>query len=230
MTIDRRSFLTAAALAPVAVSAGGKVAAAAPGPRAVPMVGRKAWGAMKPRPGREPHVVRRITLHHSGVRLTDDAQAPGRVRQHQQWHMINKGHVDIDYHFLVDRRGTIYQGRNPRFRGDTQTEYDPTGHLLICCEGDYEGSGGQRPSGAMLKSLVRLMAATAQRYNVPVRRIRGHRDYSDQTDCPGSRLETLITDGSVAARVTETMARGAWVARRLPTAEGRALIRRIESL
>ena len=82
----------------------------------------------------------------------------------------------------------------------------------------------------MLKSLVRLMAATAQRYDVPVRRIRGHRDYSDQTDCPGSRLETLITDGSVAARVTETMARGAWVARRLPTAEGRTLIRRIESL
>lgn len=237
MTVDRRSFLAAAALAPIALAAGAPAepsgaagAAGATGPRIVPVVGRRAWGARAPRPGRERHVIRRITLHHSGVRLTDNSLAPERVRQHQQWHMITKGHPDIDYHFLIDRRGTIYQGRNPRFRGDTQTEYDPTGHLLICCEGDYEGTSGQRPTAALLRSLTRLTAAAAQRYDVPVRRIRGHRDYSDQTDCPGSRLHRLITDGSLAAGVSGAMSRHTWQIGRLPTAEGRDLVRRIESL
>ncbi|MFN8124944.1 MAG: peptidoglycan recognition family protein [Candidatus Nanopelagicales bacterium] len=239
MTLPRRTFLAAAALTPVALTAARAAAAGAAAgagagagteaDRTVPVIGRRAWGAMKPHAGRERHVIERITLHHSGVRLTDDSLSPARVRQHQQWHMIDKGHPDIDYHYLVDRRGNIFQGRNPRFRGDTQTEYDPTGHLLICCEGDYEGGSGQRPTRAMLRSVVHLMAAAAQRYDVPVRRIRGHRDYSTQTECPGSRLESLITDGTLATRVQSAMDRSSWVVRQLPTPEGRALVRSIES-
>ena len=163
--VDRRSFLLAATVGPMALAAGERpTGAAASQPRELPVIGRAAWGALKPRDGLVPHTPRRLTLHHSGVRLDSDADSPGRLRIHQRWHMNEKGHPDIDYHFVVDRRGHVFQGRNPRFRGDTQTDYDPTGHFLVCCEGDYQGSSGraQVPTRAMLRSVTLLFAAAAQ--------------------------------------------------------------------
>ena len=69
--------------------------------------------------------------------------------------MLEKGHPDLDYHFVIDRRGHVFKGRSAKFRGDTQTDYAPTGHLLVCCEGDYQGANGapQKPTKAMLRHL-----------------------------------------------------------------------------
>jgi len=39
--------------------------------------------------------------------------------------------IDIPYHFLIDPNGNVYEGRNVFTVGETATEYDPTGHLLI---------------------------------------------------------------------------------------------------
>ena len=223
--MDRRSFLVAAALGPMAAAWGSRADVAPAAASGVEVIGRSAWGARPVRDGLRRHSLERITLHHSGVRLTDNTLGPARVRQHQQWH-LSIGHPDIDYHYLIDRRGNIYQGRDARFRGDTQTEYDPTGHLLICCEGDYQT---QRPPAAMMTSVARLMAAAADRWGLDPSTIAGHRNYSDQTACPGSRLQQIVRDDRLTERVEALLARGDASMRTLPAAEGRARVLRIES-
>lgn len=223
--MDRRSFLLAAALGPMAAAWGSRAEIAPTASTGVDIIGRSAWGAKPARKGLRPHRLERLTLHHSGVRLTDNTLGPARARQHQQWH-LSIGHPDIDYHYLIDRRGNVYEGRDPRFRGDTQTEYDPTGHLLICCEGDYQT---QRPPTAMMASVARLMAAAAHRWDLDPDTIAGHRNYSDQTACPGGRLQQSIRDDSLTVRVRNLLGRGPVAMRTLPAAEGRARVRRIEA-
>jgi len=46
--------------------------------------------------------------------------------------------TDIPYHFLIAPDGTIYEGKSVYTVGETATEYDPTGHLLITCLGNLE--------------------------------------------------------------------------------------------
>ena len=242
--MHRRTFMIAAAVGPLALAAAGRgssQASPAPGsgdvpaapPRPVlevPVIGRAAWGALAARRGLRRHRPVRLTLHHSGVRLTEDASAPGMVRQHQRWHMLEKGHPDIDYHFLVDRRGNVYEGRDPSFRGDTQTDYDPTGHLLVCCEGDYEGSAGapQRPTPVMLRAVAAVFAAASQRWDIDPATLGGHREYTSMTSCPGRSLQRLLRDGSVESQIERLVAQHVVRLMTLDGRAGRRTVRRIE--
>ena len=77
-----------------------------------------------------------MTIHHTAAVLGDNANAPARLLQHQRYHQEKQGWIDIAYHLSVDRRGNIYELREPTLVGDTATRYDPTGHFLVVCEGD----------------------------------------------------------------------------------------------
>jgi len=72
--------------------------------------------------------------------------------------------------------------------GDTNTTYDPTGHLLIVVEGNFEK---ETPSEAQLRSLQAITQWAAQKYRVPRIRIKGHGDYA-KTDCPGATLKPYL--------------------------------------
>lgn len=165
----------------------------------VPVVPRSAWGARPPQAKMQRHRPRRLTLHHSGVFLGDNSLAPARMRQHQNWHMDNPDNnfPDIAYHFVVDRAGTVYEGRDWRYRGDTATEYDPTGHFLVCCEGDFNS---QQPTREQLAAAVALFAWASQKWDIRPRRLAGHADYATTT-CPGANLERLLGNGSLRRKV-----------------------------
>ncbi len=151
----------------------------------------------------ERHTPVRLTLHHTEVVLADNSDSPARIRQHQNFHMDDPEHdyPDLAYHFLVDRRGNVFEGRDLRFRGDTATTYNPAGHFLVCCEGDYNQ---QQPTPAELRSVAALFAWASQEYDIRVstKTVKGHQDYA-ATSCPGSSLERLIRNGSLAGRVAD---------------------------
>ena len=84
------------------------------------------------------HLVERLTIHHTGVALGADQEAPSRLRAHQAFHQADRGWPDLAYHFSIDQTGNVYEGRSPEFRGDTATSYDPTGHLLVVLEGNFD--------------------------------------------------------------------------------------------
>jgi hypothetical protein len=147
------------------------------------------------------------------------------VRGIQAFHLDSRGHDDIDYHFLVDRRGNVFEGRKVRFRGDTATEYDPSGHFLVCCLGDYEGVSGspQEPTRRELRSVALLFSWASQRWDIPASRLGGHRDYA-ATTCPGDELYDVIRDGSLRRRIRRITTTREVELHRLPLARARRRI------
>jgi hypothetical protein len=167
------------------------------------IVPRSGWGAAEARPYK-PHVPNRITVHHEGTLLEATDNAARKIKAIQTWGMgADRNWTDIPYHFLIAPDGTIYEGRNVFTAGETATEYDPSGHLLITCLGNLEV---QEVPEAQLKSLVQLIAWCSQKYNLPLETLSTHRDHSTQTSCPGKNLYQYFQNGYVL-KEAEAMSR-----------------------
>lgn len=162
-------------------------------PYLVDMISREQWGARPANGAFEEHTIERITIHHSDDSGT--TTGPALYRIWQGWHQ-HLGWPDVAYHFIIGRDGQVYEGRPHQAAGDTATEYDPNGHLLIVVEGDYDEA---KPSQEQLESLAQMVAWASLRFDVPVATISGHRDHA-ATTCPGGHLYEKIEDGSIAAR------------------------------
>ncbi len=156
---------------------------------------RDALGLDAAGPNLVGHHLSTITLHHTGVALGATHLAPSRLRQHQRVHQQH-GWADIAYHFAVDPDGAIYELRDPGYVGDTFTNYDPSGHFLIVCEGNYEQ---EQPTAEMLAAVAALCAYASQTYNIAIGSLSGHRDHA-ATLCPGKHLARQIGDIEAAAR------------------------------
>lgn len=146
-----------------------------------------------------------MTIHHTAVVLGDNANAPARLRQHQRYHQDSQGWIDIAYHFSVDRNGNIYQLRDPALVGDTATSYDPTGHFLVVCEGNFEV---EQITEDQLNGAAFLFAWAAGQYGIPVDALAGHRDESGDTSCPGASLYAQVTSGDLKNRIDAILAAG----------------------
>src|SRR5690606_21293709 len=110
--------------------------------------------------------------------------------------------ADIPYHYLIAPDGTVYEGRDPLTVGETNTEYDPTGHLLICFLGNYEQ---QAFTPHLQAILTRLIAHFCSKYNISSDNIATHRDYSAITTCPGKNMYPYFQEGIIKNRVKELL-------------------------
>lgn len=186
---------------------------------------RQAWGAAPARPGGRPHTINRMTLHHTAVVLGDNRHAPSRLRQHQQYHQDDRGWIDIAYHVGVDRNGNIYELRTPELAGDTATNYDPAGHFLVLCEGDFD----QEPvTEAQLDGAATAFAWAAQQFHLASGTLGGHRDFAD-TACPGANLYAHITSGDLHMRIDALLAGGPIDLQRLCGEEAATKVAAIEA-
>jgi hypothetical protein len=165
---------------------------------------REGWGARPAGPGFVRHTVRRLTVHHSGTEFADNRRAVARIRGAQRYHRGAKGFPDIAYHFIIDRDGNVFEGRPPDVKGDTPTDYDPTGHLLVCLLGNFET---QDVPLRQRDALVDVLAWGADVFKVPTDRIAGHRDHA-HTLCPGRNLHAVVRDGTIRRLVDARLAAG----------------------
>ena len=219
--ISRRRFLRAA---PGAVLAAVATLNARAAERRVDVLCRRAWGASKPTGEFERHRIKRMTVHHSAVVLSDNRDAPAHIRSHQRSHQA-RGWPDIAYHLVIDRNGNVYEGRPLWAVPDTATDYDPTGHFTVMCEGNFQE---QRPSRAQVSALVDVLAWASERFDVAPRTISGHQDHAS-TACPGASLQRLIDRGEIRRRVKERLAAGGVQVSDLCGAEGRQRVEAIEA-
>ncbi len=150
------------------------------------------------------HTINRITLHHQGVAFPRNRDPQQYLRDLQSWSRKIKDWIDVPYHYVIDLDGRIYEGRDIRFSGDTNTSYDPAGHALIEVVGNFEEV---EPNAAQLDAVVNLMTLLAMRYHVPVDAIHGHRDVAPGTECPGKNLYRYLENGYFHAQVRARMAR-----------------------
>ncbi len=163
------------------------IAEDAPFPPAPPphVVSRADWDAKPPTRILPPHTIERITVHHQGVFAPKTQDAKRRLRTMQAFHQGPKRNfADIAYHFIIDRKGIVYEGRSLSVPGETKTDYDPKGHLLICLLGDLNV---QQPTPEQLKSLLELIDWALETYHLSKDMVKTHRDYA-HTDCPGKHL------------------------------------------
>lgn len=180
--------------------------AATTSPTAAPMppiIGVDVWGGT---PGSEPPAapqrITRITLHHQGETWVEGRDVADYLRRLQQWSRLSKRWADIPYHYVIAPDGRIYAARPEALAGDTNTEYQPTGHALIMVLGNFEEV---RPNEAQLRAVVGLMAGLAAKHGLAPESIASHRDYSAKTVCPGRHLYPYVESGwfrqAVAARL-----------------------------
>ena len=148
---------------------------------------------------RIPHRITHVTLHHTGDRepLRPGDDPVRRLRGLQSWGARDRNWWDVPYHFLMDLSGTIYEGRDYHFMGETNTTYDPGGHFLISIIGNY---GRQEPTPAQLAAIADLMAWALQEFDLPLERIGGHYNYANTT-CPGQHLRKYLEDGRLRRMV-----------------------------
>lgn len=171
-------------------------------PLALQIEPRTSWEAATPRPFKS-HTPVRITVHHEGTVFNPEKEtAAAHIKKVQTWGMSEaRNWIDIPYHYLLDFDGTIYQGRDPYTVGETNTEYDPTGHLLISCLGNFME---QEVPEKQLNALCRLIAYCVVKYNIPLETLSVHKDYA-KTDCPGKNLDKYFRDGTIMNRVKEIL-------------------------
>lgn len=143
---------------------------------------------------RVPQRITSITLHHEGsprpLTRADDPVA--QLRNLQSWGERDRNWWDVPYHYLIDLDGHVYEGRDWHYMGETNTTYDPTGHLLISILGNYNL---QEPTQAQLNAIADVMTWAVKEFDVPLDSIRGHYQYAE-TGCPGKNLRKYLEDGT----------------------------------
>ena len=172
---------------------GAAPAAGTNSPADLKILSRAEWGAKAPVSPMKAHKPARITIHHTATlqkperALTEKMKALQEFSQHEG--KLDNGKPkpawpDVPYHYYVDCKGNVAEGRDVAFVGDTNTEYDPGGHVLIVLEGSF---GKEQLAEAQLVALRKMILWVATRYSIPPEKIGGHKDFAD-TQCPGENL------------------------------------------
>jgi hypothetical protein len=92
------------------------------------IIAREDWGAEPPTPGLKSHRPVSIVVHHTGVAQNTHRSFPEKLRNLQAYSQRELRWPDLPYHYYIDLRGSIAEGRDVRFTGDTNTNYDTRGH------------------------------------------------------------------------------------------------------
>jgi hypothetical protein len=174
------------------------------GTRFVP---RAAWGAHAPVLPMSEHVPKRLTIHHTATiqnpARTIEQKMAGLQAFSQRDDSLASGKkkpawADVPYHYYVAVDGAVAEGREWRYAGDTNTEYNPVGHLLVVVEGNFETD---TLTSAQHRTLDALIPTLARHFGIAGSMLAAHRDFAN-TQCPGRnlyaeipRLRAMITEG-----------------------------------
>lgn len=170
-----------------------------PLPGDLQLLTRAEWGAKAPVLPMKAHFPVRITIHHTGVRQVAARTVAQKLRGLQDFSQREdslasgrKKHAwaDVPYHFYIGVDGTVGEGRDWRYAGDSNTPYNPSGHLLIVVEGNFEVEKLDPRQRAALDRIVPLFA---RHFGVPPDRLAAHRDFA-KTSCPGADLYSYIPE------------------------------------
>lgn len=140
-----------------------------------------------------PHELVRLTIHHTGTAKdttrTIESKLQGLQAFSQRDDSLADGRrkpawADVPYHYYVAVDGVVAEGRDWRYAGDSNTPYDPAGHLLVVVEGNFEND---TLSSAQRRTIDLLLPALARQFRIPASELASHKDYAD-TLCPGARL------------------------------------------
>jgi hypothetical protein len=124
--------------------------------------------------------IRYLVLHHTGAAA--DLSPEEIAREHVE----ANGWPGIGYHYLIDRRGTIYRTQDLTTISYHARQFNPVA-VGIALSGDFTSAV---PDGDQLDATARLLADLRQELGLPSSSVRGHREIV-ATPCPGDAFLTL---------------------------------------
>jgi len=114
-----------------------------------------------------------------------------KVREVRDWH-LKRGWSDIGYHWLIDRDGTVVQGR-PEEKIGAHVKGHNTGTIGISLFGGHGSSAdddfNDHFTWAQEEALRNLIGEIEQRYDI--QKVSGHNEYSSKA-CPGFRVGPFL--------------------------------------
>jgi hypothetical protein len=190
----------------------------------IEIVPRAVWGAVDSRAHTETMPdFQHVTLHHTSNANTGAAEMQRIQKLHMGLFPYNlpfsggKNFDDIGYHFIMDKAGIVYEGRQlevapgapggPYTKGEHVNNNNTVAGIGFCTMGDYEGTEGNEawPS-ARQKDLEKAVSALCRRYKLPASKLSYHKVMAraaSQSLCPGSNYIPSIPE--IIKHVTENL-------------------------
>ena len=135
-----------------------------------------------------------VIVHHTGAEEKDAAQ----VRRYH----LSLGWVDIGYHYVVERDGTVVSGRSLSLQGAHCAAGGMNFYGIgVALLGNLEN---HPPLAAQRTSLNNLLLELCRRFNIPAQRVLGHREVPGAaTACPGRNLDMAAVRDELAKLLAE---------------------------
>ena len=136
--------------------------------------------------------VQYVTVHHDGLTPflgLSEFESKARLELIRVGHRSKeKGFADIGYHYVVDRAGRVWQGRDVTKWQGAHVKNHNEGNVGVMCLGNF---CEQRPSAAQVAALNRVIVQLMAYYGVPPGRVRTHKEWAP-TECPGPSLQASV--------------------------------------
>ncbi len=141
-----------------------------------------------------------MTIHHSGgddYLDTSEAASKATIRSIQRDHQRSPEHLwaDIGYHYIVDRAGRIWEGRDESMQGAHAGNGKANqGNLGICVLGNYDR---QSLTSSQEEALRKLVLHLCSKHSIPLSGIYTHLEMKKihtlaHTACPGRELQSFV--------------------------------------
>ncbi|MGI0106002.1 exo-beta-N-acetylmuramidase NamZ domain-containing protein [Salinimicrobium sp. WS361] len=163
----------------------------------IDIITRKEWQANPPKMEVIRHIPRMITIHHTGTFQNKDRSTSEKLQALQKFSYSEgalgdgtpkKPWPDVPYHFYIGVDGSVAEGRELEYQGDSNTNYNLNGHALVVVEGNFNQ---EKINDKQVENLEKLVLAIAEKYKIPAEAISGHKDQAETT-CPGTDLYRLL--------------------------------------
>ena len=134
--------------------------------------------------------INRITVHHEGstpVYFNDARSTAARLEMIRRYHTNERHWADIGYHYIIDRAGRLWQGRELRYQG-AHVKYHNPSNIGIMVLGNFNK---QRPTKQQTQKLHQTLSRLTRTYRVATQQIFTHRELGPTT-CPGTSLQAFM--------------------------------------
>ena len=135
-----------------------------------------------------------ITIHHDGLdspmtETSMDASA-ARIEWIRCGHR-GRGFSDIGYHYVIDRDGRVWEGRNLRWQGAHVSKHNEQ-NIGILVMGNFDI---QKPSQQQLDGTRLHVRKLLAQYKLSRGRVLTHREWAGaKTACPGKHLQAAVDE------------------------------------
>ncbi len=119
-----------------------------------------------------------VAIHHSAIPLDTNETMPSV----QDLHMDINHWADVGYHYVIDKNGIVYEGRDIHVRGASVAGYN-TGTIGVCVMGNFEVDIPLEIQLTKLQQVVNWLAVT-----YTLTHLAAHGEFNPESVCPGKNM------------------------------------------